>query len=99
LLHELKKSLHELCGCQLVLRTSKPAGARGDVQKFGGCLFGGCQAPAAPVLTQALLDSGDAGNARVPSEFGVQKRGQKKAIDNLLLRAPLNLKSYLWLCY
>ena len=39
----------ELCGCQLVLRTSKSAGARGDVQNFGGC-----QAPAAPVLTQAL---------------------------------------------
>ena len=41
---------NELCRCQLVLRTSKSAGARGDVQNFGGC-----QAPAAPVLTQALL--------------------------------------------
>ena len=43
---------NELCGCQLVLRTSKSTGARGDVQNFGGC-----QAPAAPVLTQALLDT------------------------------------------
>ena len=34
----------------LLLKTSKSAGARGDVQNFGGC-----QAPAAPVLTQALL--------------------------------------------
>ena len=33
----------------LVFRTSKSAGARGDVQNLGGC-----QAPAAPVLTQAL---------------------------------------------
>ena len=41
---------NDLCGCQLVLRTSKSAGARGDVQNFGGC-----QAPAAPVLTQALV--------------------------------------------
>ena len=24
-------------GCQLVLRTSKPASARGDAQNFGGC--------------------------------------------------------------
>ena len=30
-------------------KTSKSAGARGDVQNFSGC-----QAPAAPVLTQAL---------------------------------------------
>ena len=36
-------------GCQLVLRTAKFAGARGDVQNFGGC-----QAPASPVLTRAL---------------------------------------------
>ena len=36
--------------CQLVLRTSKSAGARGDVKNFGGC-----QAPAAPVLTKALV--------------------------------------------
>ena len=43
---------NELCGCQLVLRTSKSAGARGDVQNFGGC-----QALAAPVLTQALIPS------------------------------------------
>jgi hypothetical protein len=42
--------LNELCGCQLVIRTSISAGARGDVQDFGGC-----QAPVAPVLTQALL--------------------------------------------
>ena len=41
---------NELFGCQLLLRTSKSAGARGDVQNFGGC-----QAPAAPVLTQALF--------------------------------------------
>ena len=41
---------NELCGCQLVLRTSKSAGAGGDVQNFGGC-----QAPVAPVLTQALV--------------------------------------------
>ena len=40
---------NELCGCQLVLRTSKFAGARGDVQNFGDC-----QAPAAPVLTQGM---------------------------------------------
>ena len=40
---------NEHCGCQLVLRTSKSVGARGDVQNVGGC-----QAPAAPVLTQAL---------------------------------------------
>ena len=40
---------NEFCGYQLVLRTSKSAGARGDVQNFGRC-----QAPAAPVLTQAL---------------------------------------------
>ena len=39
----------DLCGCQLVLRTSKSAGAGADVQNFGGC-----QAPVAPVLTQAL---------------------------------------------
>ena len=32
------------------IKTSKSAGARGDVQNFGGC-----QAPAAPVLTQALV--------------------------------------------
>ena len=42
---------NELCGCQLVFRTSKSAGARGDVQNFGGC-----QAPAAPVLTQANVN-------------------------------------------
>ena len=41
---------NELCGCQLVLDTSKTTGARGDVQNFGRC-----QALAAPVLTQALL--------------------------------------------
>ena len=40
---------NDLCGCQLVLRTSKSMGAIGDVQNFGGG-----QAPAAPVLTQAL---------------------------------------------
>ena len=34
---------NELCGCHLVLRTSKSTGARGDVQNFGGC-----------ALTQAL---------------------------------------------
>ena len=39
-----------MCGCHLVLKTTKSVGARGDVQNFGGC-----QAPAAPVLTQALL--------------------------------------------
>ena len=36
---------------QLVLRTSKSAGDRGDVQNFGGR-----QAPVAPVLTQALCN-------------------------------------------
>ena len=40
---------NELCGCTLVLKTSKSTGARGDVQNFGGY-----QAPTAPVLTQAL---------------------------------------------
>ena len=40
-----------LCRCQLVSRTSKSAGAGGDVQNFGGC-----QAPVAPVLTQALYN-------------------------------------------
>ena len=40
---------NELWGCQLVVRTTKSVGARGDVQNFGGC-----QAPKAPVLTQAL---------------------------------------------
>ena len=40
---------NEVCGCQLVLRTSKSAGARCDVQNFGRC-----QAPAELVLTQAL---------------------------------------------
>ena len=37
-------------GVPVSIKTSKSAGARGDVQNFGGC-----QAPAAPVLTQALV--------------------------------------------
>ena len=40
---------NEFWGCQIVSRTSKSAGAGGDVQNFGGF-----QAPVAPVLTQAL---------------------------------------------
>ena len=47
LLHKLSSA--GAIRCQLVLRTSKSAGARGYVQNLGGC-----QAPAAPVLTQAL---------------------------------------------
>ena len=39
---------NELCGCQLLLRTAKSESARGDAQNFGKC-----QAPVAPVLTQA----------------------------------------------
>ena len=51
----------ELCGCQLVLRTSKSAGAGGDVQNFGGC-----QAPVAPVLTQALRANEKSHNWKPP---------------------------------
>ena len=40
----------KICGCQLVLRASKSVGAGDDVQNFGRC-----QAPVAPVLTQALI--------------------------------------------
>ena len=45
------------------------------------------------------VDSEGAGGARAPPEFGGSEKRIEREIDNLLLRAPLDLKSYLrrWL--
>ena len=42
------------------------------------------------------VDSGGAGDARAPPEFGGLEKRTEREIDNLLLQAPLDLKSYLW---
>ena len=69
---------NELCWCQLVLRTSKSEGARGDVQNFGGC-----QAPVAPVLTQALLhvESGEVSPHIMKILFAVSQKCPKQVVS------------------
>ena len=41
------------------------------------------------------VDSGGAAGARAPPEFGGSEKGTEREIDNPLLQAPLDLKSYL----
>ena len=43
----------------------------------------------------SAVDSRGAGGARAPPEFGGSEKRTEREIDNLLLQAPLDLKSYL----
>ena len=47
-----------------------------------------------PAIFISVLDSGGAGSARAPPEFGGLEKRTEREIDNLLLQAPLDLKRY-----
>ena len=48
-------------------------------------------------LVALYVYSGGAGGARASSEFGSSEKKTEREIDNLLLKTPLDLKSYLQL--
>ena len=73
-------TLNKLSGCQLVSRTSKSAGARGDVLNFSGCQ--------APVLTQALGRMG-----LVLTNFWLRYRDFLKTPFRLETRQPERLRT------